>query len=370
MISILDSAMLFFFSCLATTALAPVWIACAKKINLIDHPVAGKIHQRPVATAGGATIFFAFFLVLWLFFFYSGENFPIAKNHMEGLALAGSMILLLGIYDDFKGCGPITKLIIQTIVGAILYFHGFGIERITNPFGEAISLPLINIPITVFWIVLIVNAVNLIDGLDGLACGIIFISSCTISFIAFKFGEAAMMVPSLILAGASLGFLRHNFPPAKVFLGDTGSMFLGLMMAAISLLGNRKGTVTVTLLFPIVLMGVPLVDTIFAFVRRSLDRKNPFRHDTRHFHHRLLYLGLSQKRVALFIYLICIYLSLTAVILSIMPKQYVFLVLLILATGLLIGIETLKFIEGKVESFKELERRKTEGMEGSGQGPA
>jgi UDP-GlcNAc:undecaprenyl-phosphate GlcNAc-1-phosphate transferase len=316
----------------------------------MDHPEERKVHERPIPTAGGITVAFSFYSTLWLAFFFYKESFAMTSSAVMGLTLAGGIILCLGLYDDLKGCAPATKIAFQVVAGSILCAYGFGVERITNPFGGALSLGLLNVPATILWIVLIVNAINVIDGLDGLAGGIIFISSCTLFVIAASFSETAMAVPCLVLAGAALGFLRYNFPPARVFLGDTGSMFLGLIIASVSLLANRKGTVTVTLLLPIVLMGVPLIDTVLAFLRRSVDMQSPFRNDARHLHHRLLYLGLSQRQVVMFIYLICIYLSLTAVILSIMPTKYAFLVLLILAVGISIGVQALRFVEDRLEA--------------------
>lgn len=350
MISITESLFIFFLSFLGAFIVVPIWIAVAKRFEWLDCPVEGKIHQRPIPTAGGVPIILVFYFTIWVFFFLYGEFSPLGKRSLEGLTLAGAVILIVGIYDDLKRCKPLVKLFFQIIAAAILYLYGLGVDKVTNPFGDEIPLEFLNVPITIFWVILIVNAINLIDGLDGLASGIVFIASLTIYIVASNFGEGGMAVPSLILAGSTLGFLRYNFSPAKVFLGDTGSMFLGLIMASISLYGNRKGTVTATLLLPIVLMGVPLLDTLFAFFRRTFSGQNPFRHDTRHFHHRLLALGLSQKRVVLFFYLICIYLSLTAMVLSIMPKQYAFLVLLILGIGVLIGIEALKFIEERIKS--------------------
>ena len=348
--SLSESLFIFFLSCLISLVSVPLWILAAQRLNLVDHPTPEKIHRQGVPTGGGATLVVSFFLILWALSLFHGEVFPMRINSLTGLTLAGMIILVVGLYDDRKGCGVRTKFFFQIIVAVIISFSGFNIEMLTNPFGDSFSLGFITVPITIFWIVLVINAVNLIDGMDGLATGIIFISAATICVLSYKFGEVEMLAPFLILAGSTLGFLRYNFPPAKVFLGDTGSMFLGLMMASLSLLSNRKGTVTTTLLLPIVLMSVPLVDTVIAFFRRLFGRVSPFQRDTRHLHHRLLALGLSQKKVVLFFYLICVYLSLTAVVLSLMPKQYAFLVLLILAVGILIAIETLKFIEERLKS--------------------
>lgn len=355
MVSNPEILLIFFLPFIIIFALVPVWIYAAKRYDIVDSPGLEKIHNKLIPTAGGIIIFFVFFLILWMTSFFYGDNFPITLEHLIGLTLAGAFIFFLGIYDDLNGCPPYIKLFFQAIAASILWYFGFSIKEITNPFGDSFSIALLSFPITVFWIVLIINAINLIDGLDGLASGIIFISSSTSFIIAWRFGEPAIVILSLILAGTSLGFLLYNFPPAKVFLGDTGSMFLGLIMAGITLLGNREGTIAVTLLVPIVFLGIPLIDTVLTFFRRSLNKQNPFKRDLLHLHHRLLRFGLSQRRVVIFFYLLCIYLGLTALLLSIMPKQYVFLVALVLATGILIGMETLRFLEHTFKSFQKLE---------------
>ena len=347
--SLSESLFIFFLSLLISLVSVPLWILVAQWINLVDRPAPEKIHRQPVPTGGGAVLVMVFFVILWAVFLFQGDAFPMKINSLIGLTLAGLLMFCVGIYDDMKGCSVQAKFFFQIMAAAIICSFGLNIEMLTNPFGDSFSLGFITVPVTIFWVVLVINAVNLIDGMDGLATGIIFISAATISVLSYKFGEVEMLAPFLILAGSTLGFLRHNFPPARVFLGDTGSMFLGLMMASLSLLSNRKGTVIATLLLPIILMTVPLVDTVIAFFRRFFGRVSPFQKDTRHLHHRLLALGLSQKKVALFFYLICVYLSLTAVVLSLMPKQYAFLVLLILAVGILIAIESLNFVEKRLK---------------------
>jgi UDP-GlcNAc:undecaprenyl-phosphate GlcNAc-1-phosphate transferase len=195
------------------------------------------------------------------------------------------------------------------------------------------------------WIIGIMNAINFIDGLDGLAAGVVIISSLSLLAVSYGHHEFVTILVTIILLGATIGFLKYNLPPAKTFLGDTGSMFLGLIMASVSLLENRKGTVTITLLLPIVIMGVPIIDTFVAIIRRIINKKSPFERDKEHIHHRLLKLGLSPKQVLLLIYSIGIYLGFTAYILSVTPRQYHLVTIIVLGTGLFIGVETLKFIE-------------------------
>jgi UDP-GlcNAc:undecaprenyl-phosphate GlcNAc-1-phosphate transferase len=212
----------------------------------------------------------------------------------------------------------------------------------------------LNILLTVAWVIVVVNAINLIDGLDGLASGVVLIASVALWWVGRSHSDLYVMFVSALLIGATMGFLRYNFPPAKVFMGDTGSQFLGLSLAAVSLLENRKGTATVTLLFPLVAMAVPLADSLIAFVRRLVGGQPVFRADSEHIHHRLLRLGLSQRNAVLVLWFLAAYSGVMAVVLSALPTGYATLLALVLAAGLFFAFEVLEFIDRRLRNRNDV----------------
>src|SRR5262249_52166269 len=217
--------------------------------------------------------------------------------------------------------------------------------ELTNPFDHAIPLGWLAAPATILWLLVITNAINVIDGLDGLAAGVVIIGTATLVLIAWRVDETLILVLALLLGASTVGFLPLNWPPARVFLGDTGSLTLGFTIGAISLLENRKGTIAVTLLLPIVLLAIPLLDATLALGRRVRRGRHPFQRDTEHLHHRLLQLGLTPRQILTLVYGVCVYLGLAAYLISVMPKQFVLLVVLILGLGGLLGLRALEFLE-------------------------
>ena len=245
------------------------------------------------------------------------------------------MILLsLGLFDDIKGTSSTIKIAIQLV--AILYVikSGIYIDRITNPFGDKIMIPKLGQFLTVLWMLLLINAVNLIDGMDGLAAGICSIAMISITLICIIKKELLIAYMAATLIGSTLGFLKYNFYPAKIFMGDTGSLFLGYIISIMAIITNgRKASIAITLLIPIIIMGIPLIDTTLSFFRRLAKRTYPFTPDKGHIHHRLLSLGLPYKQVLYIFYLLSAYLGVSALILSLMPKQVVFWIFVILLLG-------------------------------------
>jgi len=237
----------------------------------------------------------------------------------------------------------------EAAAGVVLFVAGFRVVQLTNPLGEAVPLGWLAAPVTVLWLLVVTNAVNVIDGLDGLAAGVVSIAALTLFGIALRFDETPIVVLSLILASATLGFLPLNWPPARVFLGDTGSLTLGFLLGATSLLENRKGTVAVTLLLPIVLLAVPLLDAALAFGRRVRQGRHPFQRDTEHLHHRLLRLGLAPRQILTLVYGVGVCLGLTAYLISVMPKEFVVVVVLILGVGGLLALKVLAYLERALE---------------------
>jgi UDP-GlcNAc:undecaprenyl-phosphate GlcNAc-1-phosphate transferase len=274
-------------------ALTPVVIAEARRAGALDHPGAQKVHAEPVPTLGGIGLVAAVLGTLWLL---QAAGLGIAPRHLVGLTLAALPVVAVGAWDDLRAVSIPVKLGAHFVAGGILYAAGLRVVELTNPFGSTIPLGPFGVVLTMLWVAAVVNALNLVDGLDGLAPGIGTIAALSLCVVGFLKDERDVAVVALVLAGALAGFLPYNFPHARIFLGDVGSTFIGLVLATVALLENRKTTAAVTLLLPLVALGLPFLDTAFAVVRRTARGKNPLRRDMGHLHHRLLRLGLSPTR--------------------------------------------------------------------------
>src|SRR5262245_12342402 len=279
-----------------------------------------KIHARPVPRLGGVAIvggFFAPLCALMLVDSGVGTAFFMQDKLALGLFVGGVVIAALGLYDDFRGAGARLKFTVQFGVAAALYGLGFRVEIIANPFGDPIAIGWLSIPFTLLWIVGVVNAMNLIDGLDGLAGGVAFFAVLPNFILAFSRGDVVLCLVMASLGGAVLGFLIFNFNPASIFMGDTGSMFLGFILAAVSLKTYSKSGTAVAMLVPVIALGLPLMDTLLAMVRRTVLRRPLFSADKEHIHHRIMSrLLLSHRRAVLALYGLCCLFALTALALS------------------------------------------------------
>jgi UDP-GlcNAc:undecaprenyl-phosphate GlcNAc-1-phosphate transferase len=233
-----------------------------------------------------------------------------------GIMLGGSVVMLTGLLDDIRGLRPLTKLFWQIIGAAVAIYFGVEINFVTNPFNGLSPLGYAAVPLTVLWLVGMTNAINLIDGLDGLAAGVIAISAATLFFVALRTHQLGAALVLLSLSGAAIGFLRYNFFPASIFLGDAGSYFLGFVIAGASIIGVFKTTLVVALVVPVLILGVPIFDTTFAILRRLKDKKSPFSADNRHIHHLLLRAGLTHREAVMSIYIACFLLSFSALIMA------------------------------------------------------
>ncbi len=279
--------------------LTPLARAFAIRAGALDQPGHRRIHATPTPRFGGLAIAAAVLTVAWAARILPGPARELDPLPLLGLTCAAVPILALGLYDDRWGAGPWVKLAIQACAALTLTLFGYGVPLLTNPFGPAIITGAWSVPLTVLWVVVLTNAINLIDGLDGLAAGIVAIACGALWMTARGHGDFYVMFIAALLLGACAGFLWWNRPPARVFMGDTGSQFLGLTLSALSLLENRKGTAALTLLLPLVALGVPLADSTLAFARRLLRGQPVFRGDAGHIHHRLLDAGLSPRAALL-----------------------------------------------------------------------
>ncbi|MBW1712042.1 MAG: undecaprenyl/decaprenyl-phosphate alpha-N-acetylglucosaminyl 1-phosphate transferase [Deltaproteobacteria bacterium] len=329
--------------------LTPFLIRLNTRQGLLDLPDdRRKLHAQPVPTAGGLAVLVSFLISLAINQILFGPAWGVSFKLTLGLALGCALVGLLGLIDDWRRIGPWAKIGVQLAGGVILYLFDFRVEALTHPFGDTIDLGWLGLPTTLIWVLLVTNAINLIDGVDGLAAGIVTISLMTLTAVSLRADEIRVLFYAGLLASAVAGFYYYNFPPAKIFLGDCGSLMLGFALAAISLIENRKGTTALSLLVPLVAMGVPILDTGLAFLRRSRNGINPFKADHHHLHHRLLRLGLTPKQVVMFFIYASLYLGVTATLLAVLPKAYVLLMVAILGLGVLVAMQALQFLEKKL----------------------
>ncbi len=324
--------------------LTPEIRARAMRLGLVDKPdEERRIHKIPVPRLGGVAIYISVLASLTLMMIITGR-FP-REGGMAGIAVGGTLIFVLGLLDDLESLPAKVKLLVQVLAGCAAYSLGVRLKAIPMPYnfdldlgfihlhgGEPILLGMWALPVTVFWLVGVANAVNLIDGMDGLAAGVAAISSLTIWAVALapQIHQPYAALIAAVLAGALLGFLRWNFNPARIFLGDSGAYLAGFILGAVSITGVVKGATAVTVIVPTVLLAIlilffPLLDTAWAIVRRVARGRSIFSPDAEHIHHRLLKAGLSQKNVAYLIYGISALLGLVAA--SFVGQQVYFLTL-------------------------------------------
>jgi len=282
----------------------------AYRIKAIDHPDPRKIHRRAMPLLGGLAVYVAFWAAAGFALLLAGGGAP-----FQGLFWGSTLILALGIYDDLKGLSYKAKFAGQFAAAFILVAYNVRIEFITLPFQDTIFLGIFMIPLTLLWVVGITNAVNLVDGVDGLATGVSVIAA--VVMFALTWGEFPLIaVLVLTLAGAALGFLPHNFSPARIFLGDTGSLFLGFMLAGFSIVGVTKQATLTTLIIPVLVFGLPITDTFYAMWRRFRSRRPIFKPDNGHIHHRLLNIGLSTRQTVAVLYSGSIFFGASAIFLD------------------------------------------------------
>ncbi len=356
------AAVAFLLSLVTGALLTPVARRLAHRIGAIDHALSSrKIHKAPVPRLGGIAIVGAFYapLVGLLFTDSSvGRLFFADEREAIGLLVGGAAIAALGVYDDLKGAGAAEKFVVQFAVAGFVYWAGFRIDELSNPFGGSIELGWVGLPFTMLWIAGIVNAINLVDGLDGLAGGIAFVSVLTTFVAAVIHGELLMALTTAALAGAILGFLLYNFNPASIFMGDTGSMFLGFVLAASAIESHRKSETAVAIIVPVIALGLPITDTLLAIVRRALRGSPLFRGDREHIHHRLLALGLSHRRAVLVLYGASVALGLVALASASASGLETALLLFALALGAGLLLRHLGYMRFERTGKKVLELRR------------
>src|SRR6266568_4272379 len=324
----LTVAIAFLLSLVCSAVFTPLVIKLAHRLNAIDHGLSSrKIHKTPIPRLGGIAIAAAFFVpITGLLLVNTGVGHLFYSDGLRplGLYVGGALIALLGIYDDLKGAGAKLKFLVQFAVAALVYFLGYRIDALSK-------LGWLGLPFTMIWIAGVINAINLIDGLDGLAGGVSLVAVVMTFIFAMLRAEPLMMLFSAALAGGLIGFLRYNFNPAKIFMGDTGSMFLGFVLAVGAIETSNKSSTTVAILIPIVVLGLPITDTLLAMWRRGVRGAPLFQADRGHIHHRLLDAGLSQRAACLALWGVSMGLGLVALVLAFASSRDAALILVGLA---------------------------------------
>ena len=308
----------------------PVVRSLAFRVGAVDVPKDNRrMHNHPIPRMGGLAIFFGFILSVLIFI-------PLTPE-LRGMLLGSVVIVILGILDDIFALPALPKFFVQIGAALIAVLAGNRIDFLSNPniFSQDLfwELGLLAVPITVFWIVGITNAVNLIDGLDGLACGVSTISSMTLLVISLVVADGPAAVLMAALAGGCIGFLPYNLNPAKIFMGDTGATFLGYVLAVVSIQGLFKFYTIISFAVPFLMLGLPIFDTCFAFIRRIAHGQSPMHADRSHVHHRLIDMGFSQKQAVAVLYIISAILGLSAVVLTTAGAEKAMLLLLALCAA-------------------------------------
>lgn len=348
----------FFLSGIISFLLTPPVKKLAYRIGAIDVPKDGRrMHKRPTPRLGGLAIFGGFLIAAVL----TGQLTPQRLWILAGAAV----IVVLGIFDDRNALSAKFKFVIQILAAAIpVIFGDLRIAMFTNPFLFSDSLywnlGALSIPITILWIVAITNAVNLIDGLDGLAVGVSSIASMTMLAVALFIGETEIAVILAALAGACVGFMPYNLNPASIFMGDTGSTFLGYMLATLSIQGLFKVYALISFAVPFLILGLPIFDTAFAIVRRVLSGRSPLAPDRGHVHHRLIDMGFNQKQAVAILYVISVVLGLIAVVLTTSGELRAMVLVAAVIIGLIVS--GFLFLSNGQHKIEESERRHRQEM--------
>lgn len=309
------------------------------KYNIVDNPDGyRKVHKKPIPLCGGFAVFAGFILpIVLLFLFFRTHNmfdlFAKRESQIFTFFIGALITMFMGAADDIWQLRPKYKLLFQLIAATFAYFGGLKINLVTIPFfGGSIELAWLSYPITIFWFLGCINAINLLDGLDGLASGIGLFASLTLFIVSFSFNNYMPMFLSACLVGAILGFLIFNFNPASIFLGDTGSMLIGYLVAGLGILSSYKSETAVALMIPFIALGVPIFDTILAIVRRWSKRLPISAADKKHIHHVLLSMGLSHRKAVLILYGCCIVFSSVAILMAV--SQNILGVIFLLTIGI------------------------------------
>ena len=341
---------LFSIATIASLITTPLIRRFCERYKLLDVPSDGRrIHRKAVPRLGGVALYISCLAALSLLPFVDNlltQTLSGFKPEFMTLFIPATLVLLLGVYDDLRGTNAVVKFVSLGLIATLFYAMGGRIDALSIPLVGSVQLPVVaSFVITVVWLVGITNAFNLIDGLDGLASGAALFSSLVILGVSVSQERTLMIVVSLVLCGALAGFLRYNFNPASIFLGDSGALFTGFLLAALSVLGTQKATTAVAIVVPILAFGFPVVDTAMTMGRRVISRKPVFQGDNEHIHHMLLARGWSQRRAALVLYGVCALFGLVALIFPVTGSKLTGFMLFVISVAVIIAVGHLRYHE-------------------------
>lgn len=330
----------FLLAALISYILTPYIKTLAFKIGAIDKPDNRKVHKKIMPRLGGLAIYIAFMLGVVASLELTWD--------IVGILVGATVIVAVGVLDDKYQLPAKVKLVGQIVAACVLVAFDIRIEWLNNPFGGYFYVDYwLSVPMTIFWVVSFTNVVNLIDGLDGLAAGVSAIASVTVILVAVQQGYYHIAIMTAALAGGIIGFIRYNFNPATIFMGDTGSMFIGYLLAAISVYGSVKTAATIALIVPAIALGLPIMDTAFAIMRRYTNGRPIFQPDKGHLHHRLLAMGMNQKQAVLLMYAITAVLGIAAVLWAEVDGFYAALIIAVIITAVAVGAKKIGILNDR-----------------------
>ncbi|MEL6940016.1 MAG: MraY family glycosyltransferase [Cyanobacteria bacterium J06598_1] len=314
----------FVVSAAVVLVLTPIVRKAGLASGRVDLPGGRKVHSQPMVRLGGVSIFFGVLIALLLVWasggFLGSDGEPlrgVSEHSIWGVTLGGLAFFLIGLIDDLFGLSPISRLIMQASVASFAWWAGVDIRFLTIPFIGLTQLQgWLSLIVTIFWLVGMANAINWIDGLDGLAAGVSGIAAVVMMIVSFSMGQPAAALIAAALAGGSLAFLKYNFNPAQIFMGDGGAYFIGFTLAGVGVIGLVKGVTTVAVLLPSLTLAVPILDMSAVILLRLRQGLSPFVADKRHLHHRLLNAGFSHRFTVIFIYVLALWVGSLAMAVS------------------------------------------------------
>ena len=341
---------LFLIATFSSLVLTPLIRRACERFKLLDHPTSGrKAHSKAVPRLGGVALYLSCGIALSTLPLVDNLLTQTLRQHTADALLVlipATLVLLLGVYDDLHGTNAAVKFVALGLIATLFFAMGGRVSSLSVPFVGPVHLPsTISFLLTVFWLVGISNAFNLIDGIDGLASGAALFSSMVILVVSFTQGAALTIVVALVLCGALAGFLRYNFNPASIFLGDSGALLVGFTLAALSVLGTQKATTAVAVAIPALAFGLPVVDTTVTMARRLISGKPLFEGDNEHIHHMLLARGWSQRQTALVLYGVCALFGLLAMLFARTGSHSTGFVLFVVTVVVLIAVGHLRYHE-------------------------
>ncbi len=335
---------------MASLVITPLVRRLCERFSLLDVPSDGRrVHRKAIPRLGGVAVFLSCGLALSTLPFVDNlltQNLSSRPSDLFLAFIPGALVFLLGVFDDLRGANAVVKFVSLGLIATLFFLMGGRVDALSVPFVGSVQLPtLVSYVVTVLWLVGIANAFNLIDGIDGLASGAALFSTLVILVFSVAQGRPLMIVVALVLCGSLAGFLRYNFNPASIFLGDSGALFVGFMLASLSVLGTQKAATAVAVVVPILAFGVPVVDTAMTMSRRLVSRRPVFEGDNEHIHHMLLARGWSQRKVVLVLYGVCASFGLAAVIFPATGSKVTGVVLFVISVAIIIAVGHLRYHE-------------------------